>query len=790
MQVTLDLHTQGTLNSQFLRNHVLPFAEPIAGLLTNMKFKARGPTSPKSKTVIIAVDNASVDQLGRFPWHRDTFASVIHAAVSLGAKQVALDITFSEPEDRIPRDLYETLSQDPKNAQTIKLIQQFESDPILEETIKTHQDKIVLGYATLSEYNTHYYSKDQVLELLKLDAGDQFLEVYQQSLDRTLPQIEKFSFQKVEGVGPDQFFKSPVPMVLDGLFNIPAFNAAAKNAGFFTATLDQDGYIRRYKLAMIHQGRVVPSLALATYLASKKNSETISFEFNKDHKVTSIKENNQPLPIPLNSDGSIQINFRGPPTLATKGSNYNRTTEENLSFPFVSAIDVLTAYMSPEANPEITANVKATIQDSYAFFGVTALGLHDMRSFPFGSNTPGVEGHAAAFDNLMGADPLKGFYNLNLFWLPIALIWAMGAVFTVAFTQLGAIASILIFTTFATAGGLFDFYLFTKGYNLNTIFILIEVSVIFLMNLSIKYIMEEQNKKFIRDAFSRYLAPQVVDYVLKNPEKLSVGGDRKDLSIVFTDLRGFTTLSETMDPKTLSTFLNEYLTAMTNIIFEMGGTLDKYIGDAVMAFWGAPIDASDHAYKACSAAVMMQKRLNELQGHFKQKYNVDVAMGVGVNSGLVSVGNMGSEKIFEYTVIGDHVNLASRLEGLTKYYGAEILCSRFTIDAIPENFRKDFHYRLLDSVKVKGKNQAIDLIELSPLPYDPKAMEYLYLGKEAYKKREWDKAIEHFAASQKEYLRSRGKPDKICELLMERAEEFKINPPPPEWDGSHEMKEK
>lgn len=789
-QYSLDLNTEGKLTSPFLRNHLIPLVEPLTGLATNFKFKLRGVTQPQSKTVIIAVDNASVDQLGRFPWHRDTFAAIIQAALQLGTKAVGLDITFSEPEDRIPKEVYEELKQDNKNSTLIEQLKKYEGDPILAEVIQTHANKIALGYATLSEYNTLYFSKDDLLHQLKYDVGDQFQQAYQQSLERTLPAIKPFAFQQLKGSGPDHFVRSPLPLFLDGVFNIPEFSNVALHAGFFTATLDQDGYVRRYKLAMQHQGYIVPSLALAMYQISLPADQKLGLKLDPQNNIQALMLNNEDLPLAINPDSSLHLNFRGPQALLQHGSDYARTSEENLSFPYVSAADVLTAFLSPHENPKLTEKIKQQLDQSYAFLGVTALGLHDMRSFPFGANTPGIEGHAAAFDNLLHQDSLKTFGTLGLNLLPLILMASLGVLFTFAFLNLGAVPSIIIFLFFTLIGGASDYYAFVHGYNFNTVFILIEILLIFLLNLSLKYIMEEQNKKFIRDAFSRYLAPQVVDYVLKNPEKLSVGGDRKELSIVFTDLRGFTTLSETLDPKTLSQFLNEYLTAMTNIIFEQGGTLDKYIGDAVMAFWGAPLDVPLHAYQACKSAVSMQKKIHELQPHFKNKYNLYATMGVGINSGLVSVGNMGSEKIFEYTVIGDHVNLASRLEGLTKYYGADILCSKFTLDAIPEQHKSEFHYRVLDSVKVKGKHQAIDLVELSIEPYQDQFLEYYYLAKEEYKKKNWDLSIQYFQKAQEHYQKQKNKDDEVCKLFILRAQDFKTNPPNEHWDGSHEMKEK
>jgi adenylate cyclase len=245
-----------------------------------------------------------------------------------------------------------------------------------------------------------------------------------------------------------------------------------------------------------------------------------------------------------------------------------------------------------------------------------------------------------------------------------------------------------------------------------------------------------------------------------------------------------------MDPKTLSQFLNEYLSEMTDIIFEYEGTLDKYIGDAVMAFWGAPLHQDNHAELAWKASVAMQKKLREIAPVFKQKYGIEVSVGVGVNSGEVSVGNMGSKRIFEYTVIGDHVNLASRLESLTRLYGCDILTTTHTVQAVPTPSQKELHYRKIDSVIVKGKTQAVDLIQVCESSLSKQAQEAFQNGRDLFKARNWDGAAASFQSAAEFYAKENGHPDTVSEVFIERCEEFKSNPPPTGWDGTIEMRRK
>jgi adenylate cyclase len=315
---------------------------------------------------------------------------------------------------------------------------------------------------------------------------------------------------------------------------------------------------------------------------------------------------------------------------------------------------------------------------------------------------------------------------------------------------------------------------------------MVELISIFVFTFVIKYVLEEKNKKFIKGAFAKYVSPAIIDSIMKDPSKLTVGGEKKDLTIVFSDIRSFTTFSEKMDAKQLATFLNDYLGKMTDIVFDTGGTLDKYIGDAVMAFWGAPLDQPDHAFNACRAAVLMQKKLAEDRPYYKEKYGIDVNIGIGINTGAVNVGNMGSERIFEYTVIGDHVNLASRLEGLTKEYSAGILTTRHTLDQILSAKKELPAHRVLDFVKVKGKKTAVEIIQILDAPIDPKKLEAFEMGRALYQQRRWDDAIQVFTVTA-EQLGSGEEKDPMSLTMIERCKEFKVNPPEPNWDGSWTM---
>lgn len=754
-QFTFDQGEQGRLDSVFLREKIYPMARSINGTMTNIKFRLRGPVAPKNKIVIVDADEDSINIIGRWPWHRDVYAEIVYNTLKLGAKSVGLDIAFSEPEIRIPPEVYELVSKTPKMAEQIK---QFDSgDEMFGQVVERFKDRVILGFSHSAACQPRYSVPEDC-------------PIFEKELNQEIEkELYKFALQDESPIKKEDLKNSPLQNMLRVFTNIPALRDHARYSGFFTADPDADGYIRRYPLFLFHHQKAFPALALRA-AAIAKNDE-IKIEYTNEgliKKVYFAKEPEKPIHVtPL---GYVDMNFRGP----------SRT------FTYISVVDLMRGIES--GDPKI----KEMIQDATVFFGVSAIGLFDMRAFPFDSNTPGVEGHATAADSILSGDELRSASSIQMPWLPMALLISLGLLFGYFFAGMGAIPSLLIFTGFAVGAGVFDVKVLFGKYDINlpTSFLLIEISMIFTLILSIRYVLEEKNKKFIKGAFSKYLAPAVVDFVLKNPSALTVGGERKELTILFSDLRGFTTFSEKMDPKTLSQFLNEYLSEMTEVIFQHQGTLDKYIGDAIMAFWGAPLDQPDHAERAWKAAIAMQQRLKEITPGFKQKYGIDVSIGVGIHSGVVSVGNMGSKRIFAYTVIGDHVNLSSRLESLTRQYGAEILTTQDTLSAIPESERQKNHARAIDSVIVKGKTKPVDLIQVSSQPFDAKLLEEFNLALKEFRSRLWDQAIARFQTVNEGFKKLYGDVDTVSEMFIERCEEYKKDPPDENWDGTIQMRKK
>jgi adenylate cyclase len=299
------------------------------------------------------------------------------------------------------------------------------------------------------------------------------------------------------------------------------------------------------------------------------------------------------------------------------------------------------------------------------------------------------------------------------------------------------------------------------------------------------YIKEEREKKKIRGAFQYYLTASVINEMLKDPTKLKLGGDKKDLSVLFSDIRGFTTISEKLTPEELVGLLNEYLTAMTNIVFKYDGLLDKYMGDAIMAVFGAPLDQPDHARRACLTALEMMEELHNLQKKWEAEERPILNIGIGINTGDMVVGNMGSEMRFDYTVMGDMVNLGSRLEGINKEYGSNIIISEFTHNVVQDSMS----CRELDWVRVKGKNKPVKIFELLGEKKDAAGFKYLITtfekGLMLYREAKWDEAMESF----RQVLTIRA-DDFASGMYIDRCKSLKEQPPPQPWDGVFTMTRK
>ena len=361
-------------------------------------------------------------------------------------------------------------------------------------------------------------------------------------------------------------------------------------------------------------------------------------------------------------------------------------------FAYISMADMLTD--SPTAPVEqlvynkeyerwvetkTTVSKSDFLKDKILIFGATAKAIYDLRVTPFDENFPGAETHVNIVDNLLRNDFL--FSSREEEWqMPIFLL-VLGIILSFLISNLGAVSGILL-TSFVMAGTIVidSLYFFQQGLVLAIIFPIFLIGGLYVALTFYKYFTEERGKKELKQTFQKYVSPAVVDEILSDPENIELGGKKLRMTVFFSDVRGFTTISEKLDPRALSDLLNFYLTPMTELVFQNKGTLDKYMGDAIMAFFGAPIHYHDHAKHGCRCALESLEKLKEIQEDLKKKGLPMIDIGIGLNTGDMSVGNMGSETVRSYTVMGDAVNLGSRLEGITKQYGTRIVISEFTYE--------------------------------------------------------------------------------------------------------------
>jgi adenylate cyclase len=342
-----------------------------------------------------------------------------------------------------------------------------------------------------------------------------------------------------------------------------------------------------------------------------------------------------------------------------------------------------------------------------------------------------------------------------------------------------------LITVILITGGFYyidTYYLTPLGHDNKLFFVLFAIISTYSWNTFINFYLASKEKKQIRGTFSRYVAPAIVNQMLENPDKLKVGGEKKNITVFFSDVRDFTTISESLTPTQLSTCLNKYMGIMTDLLFDYEGTLDKYIGDAIVAYWGAPLEVENHALKAVNASLQMIEVLPKINEEFKRLGFPEFRHGIGLNTGDCSVGNMGSDKIFSYTALGDSMNLGARLESLCKYYGVQLNISEFTLAAIPEQEREKFTYRILDKVRVKGKSEPVTMYEVyhsfHHLMTDKESHENYLLGFEYYQQQKFQEAIDLLKPICDKY-----EQEKISRHIIERCMTYLQSPPPADWDG-------
>ena len=572
-----------------------------------------------------------------------------------------------------------------------------------------------------------------------------FRDEQSESQEASLAQLENAKLKLVKIA--DGVQSIPIPEFANLDLNIPQIGAGALDFGFFNARPDADGLYRRSILLLLYNGDIYPSLAM------KALSHYLGSDIMLDVKLWGVDSMQiGSMRIPSREDGTMALNFYG-------GTG---------SFSTVSASDVITKRLPKES-----------LKGKIAFVGATEIGIYDLRPTPFDATLPGIEIHATmaanALENrFLRYDSVTQMMEIAcIFLLPIAL-----GIF-LAFAP-GTFAGLGVMVVFTGAFGFFNYFMFSSAFrDMTLIYPFAGIALTYLGGEAWRNLVVERKGRHLKKAFSSYVSPDLVKQIEKDPDKLVLGGEQRELSILFSDIRGFTTVSESLTPPELVKLLNEYLSPMTRIVLEERGTLDKFIGDAVMALFNAPLDVPEHATHACSTAVRMMDELKLLNAGFAERGMHTLDIGVGINTGPAVVGNMGADIRFDYTAIGDSVNLASRLESLNKYYGTHILVSEDTKKQVTDS---RFTFREVDRVKVKGKHLPIVMYELmiSNLDILPRFEGAL----ERYRSQDFAAAKSVF-----EELVASFNDGPSC-LYAGRCDEYLAAPPEADWDGVYVAKSK
>ena len=688
---------------------------------------------------ILDIDERSLDELGQWPWPRTVVGDLLKSLQSYDVAVLAMDVVFSEEDRTSPKNLVRHVLYD--------------IDPITRDRLMR--------------------LPDNELSMTRIMGGGLPVVLGMPNSNRTdniEDRLPPSSFKGAFGPDPLQFIH--INRFTNLLPNVSTLNEHASGFGVFSFGFDYDGTVRRVPVVVAVDKQTYPSLALETlrvgsqsqglYLRSAENLGIISVLLQRGDGSRRV--------IPTDSEGRIWVKFGTPQPYNIA---YKEGQEKRL---YVSAIDVLRRKIPKE-----------WLQGHFVFFGTSAAGLKDLRNTPVDPSLPGVEVHANVLSNILSGDSLLVPPSISV--IETAVMLLLGIMIIMVKRRFSLLPSFLFLLSTIAANFFVSVYFYqTYGILYDALLISLVSFFIFIMFTLFNYLRESSEKKNIRRAFVQYLSPDLVDQLSASPDKLSLGGELRTMSFLFCDVRGFTTISESYktNPQGLTHLMNRLLTPLTNEILQRKGTIDKYMGDCIMAFWNAPLSDEQHATNAVDSGLEMFRALKVLNAERegeakqgKQRY-LPLNVGVGINTGEAVVGNMGSEQRFDYSVLGDPVNLASRLEGQSKSYGVDMVIGENTAAMLQGRYA----IIELDSIAVKGKAEAVTI--------------YTVLGGEDY---ENHKQVDELLPKHKEFLeRYRGQrwdeadsAAKACarfaplaafyDVYRERIAEYRAVPPAKGWDG-------
>lgn len=684
----------------------------------------RAPQSPRP-VIVIDIDEQSLLHLGQWPWPRTLLAELVDKLTEMGAAVIGFDILFAEPDRLSPDKMPENIPDLPPDIEErLRALPSF--DDIFAQSIA--ESRVVLGISVITNVTG--------------------------ANNLGLNRIPSFA---ILGPHPRKYLKG-YPALIG---NIEVLDEAAKGRGMISLAQDFDGIVRRVPLANRVGHQIIPSLALDMLRVATERNVIIQAS---DNGIVGFKVAGTL--VPTDTRGRIRIKY----------AEYDPSL-------YISALDVVTGAVDP-----------ARISGKLVLVGTSATGLKDLRASPLMANLPGVEMHLQLLENIWTDSYLFRPDFIAIFeWtgtLVTGLLLILLAPLVGARTTLG----LLVFISVTAIGSSIFFFVY-KSILIDVSYTLLVSILVYITMVYSNYRGTEQERTRIRNAFAHYLSPELVERLSASPESLVLGGEEREMTFMFCDVREFTVISEAYrhDPRGLTHLINRFLTPMTDEILRHNGTVDKYMGDSIMAFWNAPLENPHHPKDAADAALQMRVRLVDLNAKLKEEAEAEnrpfkaLRIGIGLNTGVCIVGNLGSEQRFDYSVLGDPVNLASRLEGQTKEYGISPIVGESTAAAIP-----DYALIKLDLIAVKGKEEAVFIYGLfGDAEYatrtDFQSMKSLVEGFLAlYLDRRWDDALQQLdrIAGMNERLA------KYAALFRMRIQGFQTEPPPESWDGVYRATEK
>ena len=702
------------------------------------------PPANEQPVTIIDLDERSLAEVGQWPWPRVKIAELVVGLLNSGAQVVAFDIVFPEADNMNPEFISKTLSG--LDEETKAAIRKLPSnDLILANVLK--QGRTVLGQATY----------------------------WDERPNSDTPPVSKSV--AIKGTEPGAAkLQNYLPSFVSMVRNIEVLEGAAKGHGIFSLVPETDGIVRRVPTLFTYEDQMYPALGvemMRVMFGRKTLLAEVSRLGMERLKITSRKHvPPDGLTIPTDNKGRVWPYY----------SKWDKGK-------YVSAVDVMNG----------THDV-SKIMGRMAIIGTSAVGMMDIRSTPVDGIIPGVEVHAQLIENAMSIEVVNNALKITskneflkrppmMVGAELMLVAFGGLLVIWLVPFLGAKLTLLVFVVLSSSflGG--SWYLFTEERVLmDATFATLSTFLLYSTLTYLNFSREEAAKKQTRNAFSKYLSPDMVKVVAENPDQLKLGGEKRDMTLLFCDVRGFTTISEQFDAEGLTRLINKLLTPLTNVILARKGTVDKYMGDCIMAFWNAPLDDADHAKHGCLSALAMfdeMQPLNdrlEIEAKEEGRKHIPIKVGIGLNSGECVVGNMGSDQRFDYSVLGDTVNLASRLEGQSKTYGVRIVIGEPTQVQVPTLATIE-----LDLIKVKGKTQAVRIFSLlgdESMAQDPYFQAFKVKIDElltAFRAQKWSEAKALIAEA-----REMAKPydiDGLFDLYIDRIAAYEATPPGEDWDG-------